>query len=447
MSKTLIKNAIIVNEGKSFKGSITIEDDSIAGILQENETPRGHFDTVVDATGCFVLPGIIDDHVHFREPGMTAKADIESESRAAAFGGVTTFFDMPNTVPQTVTLEALADKFASAASESHINYSFFFGATNTNAELFGYLDIHRIPGIKLFMGSSTGNMLVDRKEALDKIFATAPVPVMAHCEDTGIINDNMRKAKEAFGDDPSIEHHPEIRSEEACYRSTELAVRLAKQHGARLHVAHVTTARELSLFEPWTDTMPKITAEAVIAHLFFSDEDYTHLGSLIKCNPAIKSTTDREALRKALTDGKIAVIGTDHAPHLPADKQGGCCRAASGMPMVQFSLVAMLELVSKGVLTIERVAELMCHRPAMLFDVFQRGFIRKGYKADLTIVRPDSPWTVTEGCIQSKCEWSPMQGHTFDWRVEHTFCNGKHIYNNGRFDASCRGEEVVFRQE
>ena len=447
MSKTLIKNAIIVNEGKSFKGSITIEDDSIAGILQENETPRGHFDTVVDATGCFVLPGIIDDHVHFREPGMTAKADIESESRAAAFGGVTTFFDMPNTVPQTVTLEALADKFARAASESHINYSFFFGATNTNAELFGYLDIHRIPGIKLFMGSSTGNMLVDRKEALDKIFATAPVPVMAHCEDTGIINDNMRKAKEAFGDDPSIEHHPEIRSEEACYRSTELAVRLAKQHGARLHVAHVTTARELSLFEPWTDTMPKITAEAVIAHLFFSDEDYTSLGSLIKCNPAIKSTTDREALRKALTDGKITVIGTDHAPHLPADKQGGCSRAASGMPMVQFSLVAMLELVSKGVLTIERVAELMCHRPAMLFDVFQRGFIRKGYKADLTIVRPDSPWTVTEGCIQSKCGWSPMQGHTFDWRVEHTFCNGKHIYNNGRFDASCRGEEVVFRQE
>ena len=271
MSKTLIKNAIIVNEGKSFKGSITIEDDSIAGILQENETPRGHFDTVVDATGCFVLPGIIDDHVHFREPGMTAKADIESESRAAAFGGVTTFFDMPNTVPQTVTLEALADKFASAASESHINYSFFFGATNTNAELFGYLDIHRIPGIKLFMGSSTGNMLVDRKEALDKIFATAPVPVMAHCEDTGIINDNMRKAKETFGDDPSIEHHPEIRSEEACYRSTELAVRLAKQHGARLHVAHVTTARELSLLKPWTDTMPKVTAEAVIAHLFFSE--------------------------------------------------------------------------------------------------------------------------------------------------------------------------------
>ena len=447
MSKTLIKNAIIVNEGKSFKGSITIEDDSIAGILQENETPRGHFDTVVDATGCFVLPGIIDDHVHFREPGMTAKADIESESRAAAFGGVTTFFDMPNTVPQTVTLEALADKFASAASESHINYSFFFGATNTNAELFGYLDIHRIPGIKLFMGSSTGNMLVDRKEALDKIFTTAPVPVMAHCEDTGIINDNMRKAKEAFGDDPSIEHHPEIRSEEACYRSTELAVRLAKLHGARLHVAHVTTARELSLFEPWTDTMPRITAEAVIAHLFFSDEDYTSLGSLIKCNPAIKSTTDREALRKALTDGKITVIGTDHAPHLPADKQGGCSRAASGMPMVQFSLVAMLELVSKGVLTIERVAELMCHRPAMLFDVFQRGFIRKGYKADLTIVRPDSPWTVTEGCIQSKCGWSPMQGHTFDWRVEHTFCNGKHIYDNGRFDASYRGEEVVFRQE
>ncbi len=443
--KSLIKNATIVNEGKAFNGSIVIDGDCIADILKGNDTPRGQFDDNVDATGCFVLPGIIDDHVHFREPGLTAKADIRSESRAAAYGGVTTYFDMPNTVPQTTTPLALEVKRAIAARDSHVNYSFFYGATNTNADTFSQLDIHRIPGIKLFMGSSTGNMLVDRAEALDKIFATATVPVMAHCEDTGIINDNMRRAKELYGDDPDVTRHPEIRSEEACYRSTELAVRLARKHGARLHVAHVTTARELSLFEPWTDTMPSITAEAVIAHLFFCDKDYARLGTLIKCNPAVKSEADREALRRALTDGRIAVIGTDHAPHQPADKQGGCAKAASGMPMLQFSLVAMLELVDRGVLTIERVAELMCHRPAQLFDIRQRGFIRKGYKADLAVVRPNAPWTVTEDCIQSKCGWSPMTGHTFNWRVEHTFCNGRHILDNGRFDASCRGEEVLFR--
>ena len=440
----LIKDATIVNEGKAFKGSIVIENDCITDI-SEGIAPRGTFDETVDATGCFVLPGVIDDHVHFREPGLTAKADIKSESRAAAFGGVTTYFDMPNTVPQTTTLVALEVKRAIAARDSHVNYSFFFGATNTNADLFSRLDIHSTPGIKLFMGSSTGNMLVDKEAALDQIFATAPVPVMAHCEDTGLINANMAKAKALYGDDPDVIHHPEIRSEEACYKSTELAVRLAKKHNARLHVAHVTTARELSLFEPWTDTMPDITAEAVIAHLMFSDEDYPKLGTLIKCNPAIKTSADREALRKALTDGRIAVVGTDHAPHQTADKQGGCAKAASGMPMLQFSLVAMLGLVDSGVLPIERVAELMCHRPAMLFDVRRRGFIRKGYKADLAIVRPDSPWTVTEDCIQSKCGWSPMTGHTFNWRVEHTFCNGIHILDNGRFDTSCRGEEVLFR--
>ena len=443
--KILVNNATIVNEGKALRGSIVIDGDCISDIFEGNNTPRGQFDATVDAAGCFVLPGIIDDHVHFREPGLTAKADIRSESRAAAYGGVTTYFDMPNTVPQTTTPLALEVKRAIAARDSHVNYSFFYGATNTNADTFGQIDIHRIPGIKLFMGSSTGNMLVDRTEALDKIFATAPVPVMAHCEDTAIINDNMRRAKELYGDDPDVIHHPEIRSEEACYRSTELAVRFARKHNARLHVAHVTTARELSLFEPWTDAMPSITAEAVIAHLMFCDKDYARLGTLIKCNPAVKSEADREALRRALTDGRIAVVGTDHAPHLLVDKQGGCAKAASGMPMLQFSLVAMLELVDRGVLTVERVAELMCHRPAQLFDVRQRGFIRKGYKADLVVVRPNAPWTVTEDCIQSKCGWSPMTGHTFNWRVEHTFCNGRHILDNGRFDAFCRGEEVLFR--
>lgn len=443
--RTLIEHATIVNEGKAFKGSVVIANDRIEDILKENVSPHGHFDTIVDAAGCFVMPGVIDDHVHFREPGMTAKADIRSESRAAAYGGVTTYFDMPNTVPQTTTLEALEEKFATAETKSHVNYSFFFGATNTNADLFNRLDVHRIPGIKLFMGSSTGNMLVDRGEALNKIFATAPLPIMAHCEDTGIINDNMKRAKAMYGDDPDVIHHPEIRSEEACYRSTELAVNLARKHNARLHVAHLTTARELSLFEPWTDGRPDITAEAVIAHLVFSDNDYPSLGTLIKCNPAVKTSTDREALRNALNDGRIAVIGTDHAPHCLSDKQGGCAHAASGMPMLQFSLVSMLGLVDEGVLTIERLTELMCHRPAMLFDVRERGFIRKGYKADLTIVRPNAPWTVTEACIQSKCGWSPMTGRTFKWRVEHTFCNGRHIFDNGRFDDTCRGEAVMFR--
>lgn len=443
--RTLIEHATIVNEGKAFKGSVVIANDRIEDILKENVSPHGHFDTIVDAAGCFVMPGVIDDHVHFREPGMTAKADIRSESRAAAYGGVTTYFDMPNTVPQTTTLEALEEKFAIAETKSHVNYSFFFGATNTNADLFNRLDVHRIPGIKLFMGSSTGNMLVDRGEALNKIFATAPLPIMAHCEDTGIINDNMKRAKAMYGDDPDVIHHPEIRSEEACYRSTELAVNLARKHNARLHVAHLTTARELSLFEPWTDARPDITAEAVIAHLVFSDNDYPSLGTLIKCNPAVKTSTDREALRNALNDGRIAVIGTDHAPHCLSDKQGGCAHAASGMPMLQFSLVSMLGLVDEGVLTIERLTELMCHRPAMLFDVRERGFIRKGYKADLTIVRPNAPWTVTEACIQSKCRWSPMTGRTFKWRVEHTFCNGRHIFDNGRFDDTCRGEAVMFR--
>lgn len=443
--RTLIGHATIVNEGKATKGSVVIENDHIADILKENETPRGLFDSIVDATGCFVLPGVIDDHVHFREPGLTAKADMESESRAAAYGGVTSFFDMPNTVPQTTTLETLDEKFKIAAGSSHVNYSFFFGATNTNAGLFSSLDVHRIPGIKLFMGSSTGNMLVDREEALDRIFATAPLPIMAHCEDTGIINDNMKAAKAAFGDDPDVTHHPEIRSEEACYKSTEQAVRLARKHGARLHVAHLTTARELELFEPWTSSIPQITAEAVIAHLLFTDEDYKTLGTRIKCNPAVKGKSDREALRKALADGRIAVVGTDHAPHQFADKQGGCAHAASGMPMIQFSLLAMLELVDEGVLTIERVAELMCHRPALLFDVDGRGFIRKGYKADLAIVRQCNPWTVTDDIIQSKCGWSPLTGHTFRWKVEHTFCNGRHILDNGNFDNGCRGEEIRFR--
>ena len=439
--KTLIQGGTLVNEGQSFEGSIIVEDGRISQILQGHTTPEASFDEIIDASGCFVLPGIIDDHVHFREPGLTEKADIDTESRAAAAGGVTTYFDMPNTVPQTTTIEALEEKQALAREKSHVNYAFFFGATNSNTELFAQLDPHRVPGIKLFMGSSTGNMLVDRREALERIFSTSPLPIMTHCEDTAIINRNMAEAKQKYGDDPKVTHHPEIRSEEACYESTRLAVELAKQYGARLHVAHLTTEKELQLFG--NDT--HITAEATVSHLYFCDRDYNALGTRIKCNPAIKTQRDRDALREALNDGRITVVGTDHAPHLPSQKEGGCARAASGMPMIQFSLVTMLELVDQGVLTIERLVELMCHNPARLFEVSQRGYLREGYQADIVLVRPGAGWTVTKDVIQSRCGWSPMENHMYLWRVERTICNGHTVYQQGRVDTSYIGQPVYFR--
>lgn len=310
--RTLIKNALIVNEGCTRKGSITIDGETITGISDSTTQPEAPFDKTIDASGCIVIPGVIDTHVHFREPGLTDKADIESESRAAAAGGVTTFFDMPNTVPQTTTLETLAEKFALAATKSHVNYSFFFGATNDNTALLSQIDPHEVPGVKLFMGSSTGNMLVDSTDALEKLFSTSPLPIMAHCEDTAVINRNMAEAKAKYGNDPDVTLHPNIRSVEACYRSTATAVDLAKRFGAQLHVAHITTARELELFSP---DDKRITAEAVIGHLLFTDEDYATLGAKIKVNPAIKSRADRDALRLALTDGRISTVATDHAPH------------------------------------------------------------------------------------------------------------------------------------
>lgn len=444
MMRTLIKNGTIVNEGRSFLGDLVVNGEQIEEIY-EGKAPRGIYDQVIDASGCFVLPGVIDDHVHFREPGLTRKADIESESRAAAFGGVTSYFEMPNTNPQTTTLEALEDKFALGAQKSHVNYSFFFGATNDNVDSFDRLDVHRIPGIKLFMGSSTGNMLVDKYESLQQIFVKAKklgLPVMTHCEDTDIINRNMAAYQKKYGEDPDVKFHPEIRSVEACYESSSLAVKLAKESGAHLHIAHVTTARELEFF----GKDKNITGEAVIAHLYFSDEDYADKKAFIKCNPAIKTVKDRQALREALADGRISVVGTDHAPHEWKDKQGGCAKAASGMPMVQFSLVSMLELVDKGVLSIERMVEVMSHCPAKLFHVDKRGFLRPGYQADIVIVRPHTAWTVQKEIIQSKCGWSPMEGHEYQWQVEQTICNGHLIYNKGEFDEAYRGEELTFRK-
>lgn len=439
--KTLIYGGTIVNEGRVLEGSLVIENDVIAEIKEGTEIPCGNYDKKVDATGLLVLPGVIDSHVHFREPGLTSKADIESESKAAAFGGVTTFFDMPNTVPQTTSLDALDEKFRIAKEKSHVNYSFFFGATNNNADEIEKLDRHIVPGVKLFMGASTGNMLVDKDDSLRKIFSTATMPVMVHCEDTNIINANMAEAKARYGNDPDVTYHPLIRSEEACYKSSSHAVELARTYGTRLHVAHVSTARELGLF----GNDDNITAEAVIAHLFFCDEDYARLGTRIKCNPAVKTAHDRSELRKALSSGIISTVGTDHAPHLLKDKEGGCARAASGMPMIQFSLVTMLELVDEGVLTMERLVELMCHNPARIFEVRDRGFLRKGYKADIVLVGRDRQWTVTDDIIRSKCGWSPMEGHRYDWRVVKTICNGRMIYDDGKFDEVSRGEQVMFR--
>ncbi len=440
----LIYGGTIVNEGRTYRGSIVIEGERIAQIKEGEDAPRGNYDEEVDATGCFIFPGVIDEHVHFRDPGLTEKADIESESRAAAYGGVTSYFDMPNTNPHTTSLETLEEKFELAGRKSHVNYSFFFGATNDNSALFGDLDRCRIPGVKLFMGASTGNMLVDGRESLRRIFGTAAelgLPVMTHCEDTRQVNENMRRARAEYGDDPQVRLHPLIRSAKACYDSTAQAVALAREYGTRLHVAHLTTARELEFFGQESN----ITGEAVIAHLYFCDKDYETRGALIKCNPAVKTSHDREALRKGLVDGRIFTVGTDHAPHLLSEKQGGCARAASGMPMIQFSLPTMLELSDGGILTLEDIATLMCHHPATLFGVRERGFIRQGYVADLVIVGNQRPWKVTEDVIQSKCKWSPMIGHEYQWRVCQTFCNGHLIYNEGVFDENSSGQEIRFR--
>lgn len=443
--KTIIKNAIIVNEGYQQKSNLVIEDKLIKAILPDNAINPIDYDCEIDATGCYLLPGVIDNHVHFRDPGLTHKADIASESRAAAAGGVTSYMDMPNTYPQTTTIEALDNKFNHAASESRINYSFFFGATNDNADLLSLLNPQKVCGIKLFMGSSTGNMLVNNEQTLKKIFTNAPTLIMAHCEDQTIIEENIKSIVRQHGEDPSIEFHSQIRSTEACYQSTYKAVKLAQETGSRLHIAHVSTEKELQLFSNTPlNKKKKITAEACVAHLYFTEADYQVLGTRIKCNPAIKGEKDRKALQNALKENRIDVIGTDHAPHLLQEKEGGCLKAVSGIPMLQFSLVTMLELAEQGICTIEEVVEKMCHAPASLFNIKERGFIRPGYRADLVLVRPNSPWVVTPEKILSKCGWSPFENHTFNWKIEQTFVNGESVYKDGCINDFIRGEALEF---
>lgn len=438
-----IKNATIVGEGHRFVGSLVTEDHRIAEIVEGQDVePSVPADEIINAEGCYLLPGVIDTHVHFREPGLTHKADIESESRAAAAGGVTTFLDMPNNTPQTTTIEALRDKLELAYNKSHVNFGFYIGATNSNLSEIMHINPRKVCGIKLFMGASTGNMLVDNPDSLRDIFECAKMPIVAHCEDTAAICKNMERIKEQYGEDPDVALHAVIRNEDVCYKSSSTAAKLAAETGARLHIAHISTAKELQLIKP---SRPNITAEACVPHLLFCDEDYARLGSRIKCNPAIKSRKDREALRKALTSGKIFTVGTDHAPHLLREKAGGCIKAVSGMPMIQFSLISMLELTEQNILSIEQVVELMCHNPARLFDIENRGFLREGYVADLTLVRPRAYWTLTPNRIESKCGWSPLEGHTFHWQVEKTFCNGFMIYNQGHItNTDFHGQAVTY---
>ena len=444
MKTTWIKNAHIVNEGETYSGSVVISGETIAEVIKGDNLPTIPFNETIDANGCYLLPGVIDDHVHFRDPGLTHKADIHTESMAAAAGGVTSYMDMPNTNPQTTTLEALDNKFKDAATKSIVNYSFYFGATNNNADLLPLLDKQKVCGVKLFMGASTGNMLVDRMETLKNIFSNAGMLIATHCEDQNIITAQANAYKEKYGEDPDIKYHPEIRSEEACYQSSKLAVQLAKETGARLHILHISTAKELTLLENKPLNDKKITAEACVSHLFFSSQDYETYGARVKCNPSIKTPADRDALREALTNNLIDVIGTDHAPHLLSEKEGGALKAVSGMPTIQFSLTAVMELVHQGIISIEQLVQKMCHAPASLYQIAKRGFIRPGYQADLVLINPNKEWTVTTDCLLSKCGWSPMEGQTFHSKVEKTFVNGNLVYADNQVNALHRGQALSF---
>lgn len=444
----LIKNATIVNEGRVFVGSVLLVDHLIADIYEENESIKitGLFDEI-DATGLLLLPGIIDDQVHFREPGLTHKGDIFTESRAAVAGGITSYMDMPNTSPQTITVDALEDKYTLAAQKSLANYSFLMGVTNDNIDELKKINPRTVAGLKMFMGASTGNMLVDNDTTLHRVFSELSTLIVTHCEHEPTIQQNIAHYKNLYGENLPIAFHPLIRNDEACYKSSSYAVELATKYNSRLHVFHLSSEKEMSLFRSDISLKEKrITAEACVHHLWFSDADYSNYGNLIKWNPSIKAESDRQALIQAVNSNKIDVIATDHAPHLLSEKAGTCLEAASGGPLVQHSLVAMLQMVKNGDFTLEKVIEKMCHAPADLFRIEKRGYIRPGYYADLVLVNPHKPWTVHKKNILYKCGWSPFEGITFDHSVEKTWVNGQMVYNNGAIHENVRGMRLLFEQ-
>jgi len=442
----LIKNATIINENKTFIGSVLVENEYIKAIF-EGDAPieiEGAY-TTLDATGKLLIPGVIDDQVHFREPGLTHKGNIYSESKAAVAGGVTSYMEMPNTMPLTITIEALEDKYKLGAERSFANYSFYMGATNTNLDELLKVDPRKVCGLKIFMGSSTGNMLVDNKEALANVFAEIPMLIATHCEDEATIQANKAYYKALHGDDLPIQFHPLIRNAEACYNSSSYAVELATKFNARLHVLHISSEREMSLFDNKLSLADKkITSEVCVHHLWFSDKDYAKYGNRIKWNPAIKAEPDRLALIDALNENKIDVVATDHAPHLLREKEGNCLKAASGGPLIQHSLVAMLQMVKNGVFTYEKVVDKMCHATAQLYRVEKRGYIRPGYFADLVLVDPKLQNTVTTDKLLYFCGWSPFEGTTFDHTVLKTWVNGQLVYNEGSVDENVRGRRLTF---
>lgn len=448
MPSTLITNARLVNEGRVFDADLRIENGRIARIESGLAAREG--EQVVDAAGRWLLPGMIDDQVHFREPGLTQKGDIATESAAAVAGGLTTFMDMPNTNPPTLNADALQAKYDSAAGRARANYGFYMGASNDNLEHIQRLDPKTAPGIKVFMGASTGNMLVDNPETLDAIFRDAPTPIITHCEDTPMIDALMKQYQAQYGDTLSAEQHPDIRSRQACLKSSELAVSLARRHGTRLHVLHISTADELALFERGPliradGSRKQITAETCIHFLRFDRTDYARLGNLIKCNPAIKDVADREALTAALVEDIIDVLATDHAPHTWEEKQKPYAQAPSGLPLVQYALTAALELVHEGKLDIARVVQKFAHAPAQLFDVAERGFLREGYFADLVLVE-DKPFTVKREDVLSKCGWSPFEGTTFQSRIASTWINGQLTWDGAQIVGAANGQRLAFNR-
>ncbi len=441
----LIKNAKIVNENKTFTGDVLIENEIIKQVSKEIQLDKNV--TTINANGKYLIPGFIDDQVHFREPGLTHKANIATESRAAVAGGITTFIEQPNTVPQATTQELLENKFSIASKDSYTNYSFMFGGTNNNLEELLKTDPQKVAGIKLFLGSSTGNMLVDDVEVLEKIFSSTKMIISVHCEDEATIRKNTAEFKKKYGDDIPIKYHPIIRSEEACYISSSKAIELAKKTGARLHIFHVSTEKETHLFRNDIPLEEKqITAEVCVHHLWFNDQDYDEKGTFIKWNPAVKTEKDRQGLWKALLDDRIDVLATDHAPHTLEEKNNVYTKAPSGGPLVQHVVPAILEKVKEGVITIEKAVEKMSHNPAKLFQIKKRGFIKEGYYADLVLIDPNKPQTVTKENVLYKCGWSPFEGTTFSASITHTFVNGNLIYDNGVFNDDIKGKRLTFNR-